>query len=93
MIRSFACKETAALFNDESSRRLPQQMQRAARRKLPLLLQARRLEDLRAPYGNHLEALKGDRQGWHSVRVNDQWRICFHWQGEDAFEVDIVNYH
>ena len=67
MIRSFACKETERLFNDESSRRLPQQIQRSARRKLLLLHQARRLDDLRAPYGNHLEALKGDRKGWRSV--------------------------
>jgi proteic killer suppression protein len=93
MIRSFACKETAALFNDESSRRLPQQIQRAARRKLLLLHQARCLDDLRSPYGNRLEALKGDRKGGRSIRVNDQWRICFRWQGEDAFEVEIVDYH
>jgi proteic killer suppression protein len=93
MIRSFDCKETERLFNDEPSRRLPQQIHRAARRKLLLLNQARRLDDLRAPYGNHLEALSGDREGWHSIRVNDQWRICFRWQGEDAFDVEIVDYH
>jgi len=93
MIRSFACAETERLFNDEPSRRLPHQIQRVARRKLLLLHQARRLSDLRAPYGNHLEALKGDRMGQHSIRVNDQWRICFRWQGEDAFEVEIVDYH
>ena len=93
MIRSFACPETERLFNDESSRRLPQQIQRAARRKLMLLNQARRLQDLRVPYGNRLEALKGNRVGQHSVRINDQWRLCFHWQGEDAFDVEIVDYH
>jgi len=93
MIRSFACAETERLFSDESSRRLPHQIQRAARRKLLLLHQARRLTDLRAPYGNHLEALKDERMGQHSIRVNDQWRICFRWQGEDAFEVEIVDYH
>ena len=93
MLRSFACPETERLFNDETSRRLPTQIQRAARRKLLLLHQARRLEDLRAPPGNRLEALKGDRNGQHSIRINDQWRICFHWQGEDALDVEIVDYH
>jgi proteic killer suppression protein len=93
MIRGFACKETERLFNDEPARRLPQQIQRAARRKLLLLHQARSLNDLRSPYGNHLEALKDDRKGQHSIRVNDQWRICFHWQGEDALDVEIVDYH
>jgi proteic killer suppression protein len=72
---------------------LPTQIQRVARRKLLLLHQARRLDDLRSPPGNRLEALKGDRIGCHSVRINDQWRICFRWQGEDAFEVEIVDYH
>lgn len=93
MIRSFACQETERLFNDEASRRLPTQIQRVARRKLLLLHQARRLDDLRAPPGNRLEALKGDRAGWYSIRVNDQWRICFRWQGEDALGVEIVDYH
>jgi proteic killer suppression protein len=85
--------ETEKLFNDESSRRLPQQIQRVARRKLLVLHQARNLNDLRVPYGNHLEALKDDRKGQHSIRVNDQWRICFRWHGEDAFDVEIVDYH
>jgi proteic killer suppression protein len=93
MIRSFVCQETERLFNDERSRRLPTQIQRVARRKLLLLHQARRLADLRAPPGNCLEALKGDRAGQQSIRVNDQWRICFRWQGEDAFDVEIVDYH
>jgi len=93
MIRSFSCQETERLFNDETSRRLPTQTQRAARRKLLLLHQARRLEDLRAPPGNRLETLKGYRNGQHSIRINDQWRICFHWQGEDALDVEIVDYH
>ena len=92
MIRSFACQETERLFNDESSGRF-RQIHRTARRKLLLLNQARSLNDLRAPYGNHLEALKADRAGQHSIRVNDQWRICFRWQGEDAFDVEIVDYH
>ena len=93
MIRSFACPETERLFNDETSRRLPVQIWRAARRKLLLLHQARSLNDLRVPYGNRLEALKGDRQGQHSIRINDQWRICFRWRGQDAFDVEIVDYH
>ena len=93
MIRAFACPETERLFNDETSRRLPTQIQRVARRKLLLLHQARRLDDLRAPPGNRLEALKGGRAGQHSIRINDQWRICFRWQSEDAFDVEIVDYH
>jgi proteic killer suppression protein len=93
MIRSFACLETEKLFNDESSRRLPTHIQRTARRKMLLLHQARSLNDLRSPYGNHLEALKGGRKGQHSIRVNGQWRVCFRWQGEDAFDVEIVDYH
>ena len=93
MIRSFACPETEKLFNDETSRRLPTQIQRVARRKLLLLHQARRLNDLRAPPGNRLEALQGNRAGQHSIRINDQWRICFRWQGADALDVEIVDYH
>ena len=93
MIRSFACRETERLFNDETSRRLPRQIQRVARRKLLLLHQARRLDDLRVPPGNRLEALKGDRVGRQSIRINDQWRICFRWHGEDAHAVEIVDYH
>jgi proteic killer suppression protein len=72
---------------------LPTQIQRAARRKLLLLHQARSLQDLRVPCGNRLEALKDDRKGQHSIRVNDQWRVCFRWQGEDALDVEIVDYH
>ena len=93
MIRSFGCPETERLFNDETSRRLPTQIQRVARRKLLLLHQARRLEDLRAPPGNRLEALKGERNGQHSIRINDQWRICFRWEAGDAYGVEIVDYH
>ena len=93
MIRSFACRETEKLFNDESSRRLPAQIQRVARRKLLVLHQARSLNDLRVPYGNRLEALKDDRKGQHSIRVNDQRRICFRWHREDALDVEIVDYH
>lgn len=93
MIQSFACAETERLFHDETARRLPPQIQRVARRKLLLLSQARNLNDLRVPYGNHLEALKDDRAGQHSIRVNDQWRLCFRWQDGDAYDVEIVDYH
>ena len=95
MIRSFACQETERLFADEASRRLPTQIQRVARRKLLLLHQARSLQDLRAPYGNHLEALKGDRDGQYSIRVNAQWRICFQWPEKSLgpMNVEIVDYH
>ena len=93
MIRSFACTETERLFNDESSRRLPTQIQRVARRKLLLVSQARRLEDLRVPPGNHLEALKADRKGQHSIRINQQWRICFEWTPAGPEHVEIVDYH
>jgi proteic killer suppression protein len=93
MIRSFACAVTERLFDDEGSRRLPTQIQQLARRKLLLLQQARRLDDLRAPPGNRLESLKGGRIGQHSIRINDQWRLCFRWVEEDAFDVEIVDYH
>ena len=93
MIQSFACAETERLFQDEIARRLPPQIQRVARRKLLLLNQARNLNDLRVPYGNRLEALKDDRAGQHSIRVNDQWRLCFRWHDGDAYDVEIADYH
>ena len=93
MIRSFACRETERLFNDKSARRLPADIQRVARRKLLILGQARQLRDLRSPPGNRLEALRGDRAGQYSIRINDRYRICFRWQDGDAFAVEIVDYH
>jgi proteic killer suppression protein len=93
MIRSFACRETQRLFDDEPARRLPPDIQRVARRKLLMLNQARRIDDLRSPPGNRLETLKGDRAGQHSIRINDRWRICFRWEGSDAYNVEIVDYH
>ncbi len=93
MIQSFACAETERLFRDEPARRFPPQIHRSARRKLLLLHQARNLNDLRSPYGNHLEALKGNREGQHSIRVNDQWRLCFRWHDGDAYDVEIADYH
>jgi proteic killer suppression protein len=92
LIRSFKCTDTASLFQDRMVRRF-QSIERAARRKLLYLHQARRLEDLRVPPGNQLESLKGDRAGTHSIRVNDQWRACFVWRDGDAHDVEIVDYH
>ena len=92
MIHSFKCDDTAALFDDRPVRRF-QSIERVARRKLLFLQRAKRLEDLRVPPGNQLEALRGDRAGTFSIRVNDQWRICFEWRGGDAYNVEIVDYH
>ena len=93
MIKSFADKLTAAVFAGEQVRRLPTEIQQAARRKLKLIDAATSLDSLRVPPGNRLEALKGDRKGQHSIRVNDQWRICFRWENGDAAAVEIVDYH
>jgi toxin HigB-1 len=92
MIRSFASKATEQLYNDEFVRAFSG-FERQARRKLQLLNAARSLEELRVPPGNRLEALKGGRSGSHSIRINDQWRICFRWLDEHAFDVEIVDYH
>ena len=92
MIRSFRDPRTESLFNDLDVPRF-RSIERVARRRLLYLHQARRLEDLRVPPGNRLEALKRDRQGQHSIRINDQWRICFRWKDGDAFDVEIVDYH
>ena len=92
MIRSFRDKDVEALFNDISVRRF-RPIERVARWKLLYLHRARVLGDLKAPPGNQLEALKGDRRGQHSIRINDQWRLCFTWKSGDAREVDIVDYH
>jgi proteic killer suppression protein len=92
MIRSFRCEDTQRLASDESVRRF-KSIERVARRKLALLEAAERLEDLRVPPGNRLEALKGDRAGQHSLRINDQWRICFRWSSGNAEDVEIVDYH
>ncbi len=93
MIKSFADKETEKVFNREFSKRLPPDIQRIARRKLEVLNAAESLEDLRIPPSNHLEKLSGDRKGQHSIRINDQWRICFEWKDSDANYVEIVDYH
>jgi len=93
MIKTFACKETERLFNRQFSRKLPQSIQWVARRRLDILDAAEVLQDLRIPPSNRLEKLSGDRQGQYSVRINDQWRICFERQSEDAYNVEIVDYH
>ena len=93
MIRSFGDKETEKLFNREFSKKLPSDIQRIARRKLEILDAAENINDLRIPPSNRLEKLKGERRQQHSIRVNDQWRICFEWRERDAFEVEIVDYH
>ena len=92
MIRSFRSTETELLFGDEAVPRF-RATERIARRKLLYLHRARSLQDLRVPPGNRLEALKGDRKGQHSIRINDRWRICFVWTEGDAFDVEIVDYH
>jgi toxin HigB-1 len=93
VIKSFADKETEKLFHGGHSRRLPSDIQRMAHRKLLQVNAAATLEFLRVPPGNRLEPLKGDRAGQHSIRVNDQWRICFRWRAGDAHDVEIVDYH
>ena len=93
MILSFADKETERIWNGEVSRRLPIEIQSIARRKLRMINNARRLDDIRVPPANRLEALKGDMKGQHSIRVNDQWRICFRWSNAGVTDVRIVDYH
>ena len=93
MIKSFADKRTAAIFAGYVVRGLPAQIQKRARAKILAVDAASQLDDLRIPPGNRLEALRGDRKGQHSVRVNDQWRICFSWQNGEAWGVEIDDYH
>jgi proteic killer suppression protein len=93
VILSFADRETERIWAARRSRRFPSDLQDAALRKLRLLNVSGRLEDLRIPPGNRLEALKGDRKGEHAIRINDQWRICFRWVDGGAEDVEIVDYH
>jgi len=92
VIRTFRCKDTERLFDDQFVHRF-QSFERTARKKLEMLDAATSLEDLRLIPGNRLESLRGDRAGQFSIRINDQWRVCFQWQGSDAHQVEIVDYH
>ena len=93
MILDFKCKETAKIWTNEVSKKLPREIQQVALRKLFMLQRAINLVDLRIPPANRLEALKDDRKGQHSIRINDQWRICFVWTNAGAAQVEIVDYH
>ena len=93
MIVSFRDNQTPAIWSGRRSARLPGSIQAAALRKLRLLNNAKRLDDLRVPPGNRLEALTADRKGQHSIRINNQWRICFAWKDNNAHQVEIVDYH
>jgi proteic killer suppression protein len=93
MIKSFRSGETQKIWNGTRSKRLPQNIQQIARRKLRMLNNARSIDDLRVPPANRLEVLRGNRKGQHSIRINDHWQICFIWMDGDAVNVEIVDYH
>jgi proteic killer suppression protein len=93
VIKSFKDEETQKIYHRQRSRKLPPEIQQVALRKLRMLNNATSLNDLRVPPGNRLEKLSGDRAGQHSIRINDQWRICFEWQAGDAYGVEITDYY
>ncbi len=93
MIKSFRCRETQKIFNRQFSRKFPHDIQQRAFMKLNAIDAATQLEDLSLPSSNQLEALKGERKGQWSIRINDQWRICFEWRNGNAEQVEIVDYH
>lgn len=93
MIKTFKCRETEKIWNDEFSKKFPLEIQRAARRKLRLLNQSNSVNDLKSPPGNHLEALLGNRQGQYSIRVNQKYRICFRFIETNCYHVELVDYH
>ena len=93
MIISFKCKETEKIWRGHISRKLPRDIQEMALRKLRLIEASMKIEDLRIPPSNRLESLKGKRKGQHSIRINQQWRICFEWKDTNAMIVEIVDYH
>jgi proteic killer suppression protein len=93
VIRSFADKDTQRVFQRLASKSLSIELQRIAYRKLTLINAVETINDLRIPLGNRLEKLKGDREGQYSIRINNQWRICFDWKDNDAYRVEIVDYH
>jgi proteic killer suppression protein len=93
MIKSFRGRDAERLFQRRSARTLGATVQRIALRRLLILDAAEEINDLRVPPGNRLEKLRGDRQGQYSIRINDQWRICFRWHAGDAYDVEIGDYH
>lgn len=93
MIRSFKVKEIEKIFNRQRSAKLPQDIQQAALRKLRMINRAMTLQDLQVPPANRLEKLSGDRAGQYSIRINDQWGICFEWEDGDAYNVELADYH
>jgi toxin HigB-1 len=93
MIKSFSDKKAAAIFLGKAPKDFPADLLSTCRRKLKILDATTHLEHLKVPPGNHLEALKGTRLGQHSIRINSQWRLCFRWQDNDAFDVEIIDYH
>jgi proteic killer suppression protein len=93
MISSFKDAEVEKVWNEQFSRKLPQDIQRTALRKLSIIHNSKNLEDLKIPPGNKFEELKGNREGQYSIRINDQWRICFKFENGNAFEVEIIDYH
>jgi len=93
VIKSFRDKETERIFSRHLSRRFPPDLQRIAWQKLAMIDAAERLDDLRIPPGNHLEKLSGTWEGEHSIRINNQWRVCFHWHDGNAYDVEITDYH
>jgi len=93
VIKSFGGKETEKIWNGIQSRKFPPEIQNTARRKLRMINNSQNINDLRVPPANHLEKLSGNYSGFHSIRINDQWRIIFKWENDNAFEVEIVDYH
>jgi toxin HigB-1 len=93
MIKTFKDKETSKVYNREYSKKLPQDIQRISMKKLWMIDAAQDIGTLRVPPGNRLELLHGNREGQYSIRINDQWRVCFKWRGNSAFDVEIVDYH
>jgi len=93
VIKSFKCHETEKIFNGRFSKKLPNDIQRVAARKLEMLHVAGQLNSLKVPPNNHLEKLKGNRSKQHSIRINKQWRVCFVWKRGDVYEVEIIDYH
>jgi proteic killer suppression protein len=93
VIKSFANKQAEGVYQRQIDKHLPNEMQQATLRKLRILNNAKSIQDLRSPPGNRLEKLKGERAGQYSIRINDQWRVCFEWRNDNAYEVEIADYH